>query len=260
MNATQSSSSRHISRTTVKRRLRESGLHGQIAARKLLLRRDNKQKRFVWAKKHKEWTLDQWKSVLWSDESKFEIFGSNRRVFVRRRKGERMDSTCLVPTVKHGGGGVMVWGCFAGDTVGDLFKIEGILNQHGYHSILQRHAIPSGLRLVGPSFIFQQDNDPKHTSRLCKGYLTKKESDGVLRQMTWPPQSPDLNPIEMDWGELDRRVKAKGPTSAKHLWELLQDYWKTISGDYLLKLIKRMPRVCKAVIRAKGGYFEETRI
>ncbi|XP_073538709.1 endonuclease V isoform X4 [Phyllobates terribilis] len=69
----------------------------------------------------------------------------------------------------------------------------------------------------------RQDNDPKHTSRLCKRYLTKEESDGVLRQMTWPPQSPDLNPIEMVWGELDRRVKAKGPTSAKHLWELLQD-------------------------------------
>ena len=245
INASQSSSNRHISTSTVQRRLRESGLHGRIAA---------------WAKKHEQWTLDQWKSVLWSDESKFEIFGSNRRVFVRRRKGERMDSTCLVPTVKHGGGGVMVWGCFAGDTVGDLFKIEGTLNQHGYHSILQRHAIPSGLRLVGRSFIFQQDNDPKHTSRLCKGYLTKKESDGVLRQMTWPPQSPDLNPIEMVWGELDRRVKAKGPTSAKHLWELLQDCWKTISGDYLLKLMERMPRVCKAVIRAKGGYFEETRI
>ena len=73
----------------------------------------------------------------------------------------------------------------------------------------------------------------------------------MLRQMTWPPQSPDLNPIEMVWGELDRRVKAKGPTSAKHLWELLQDCWKTISGDYLLKLIKRMPRVCEAVIKQK---------
>ncbi|CAJ0968734.1 unnamed protein product [Ranitomeya imitator] len=129
----------------------------------------------------------------------------------------------------------------------------GILNQQGYHSILQRHAIPSGLRLVGPSFIFQQNYDPKHTSRLCKGYLTKKESDGGATPDDLPPQSPDLNSIVMVWGELDRRVKAKGPTSAKHLWELLQDCWKTISGDYLLKLIMRMPRVCKAVIKAKAA-------
>ena len=48
---------------------------------------------------------------------------------------------------------------------------------------------------VGPSFVFQQDNDPKHTSRLCNGYLTKKESDGMMRQMTWPPQPLNLNPV-----------------------------------------------------------------
>jgi hypothetical protein len=53
-------------------------------------------------------TIMWWKSVLWSDESKFEMFGSNRRVFVRRRVGERMISACVVHTVKHGGGGVMV--------------------------------------------------------------------------------------------------------------------------------------------------------
>lgn len=71
------------------------------------------------------------------NESKFEIFGSNGRVFVRRREGERMGSACVVPTVKHRGEGVIVWGCFTGDTVGDLFKIQGTLNQHGYHGILQ---------------------------------------------------------------------------------------------------------------------------
>uniref|UniRef100_A0A4W5KUW6 Tc1-like transposase DDE domain-containing protein n=1 Tax=Hucho hucho TaxID=62062 RepID=A0A4W5KUW6_9TELE len=63
----------------------------------------------------------------------------------------------------------------------------------------------------------------QHTSRLCKGYLTKKESDGALHQMTWTPQSPDLNPIEMVWDELNRRVKEKQPTSAQHMWVLLQD-------------------------------------
>ena len=95
-------------------------------------------------------------------ESKLEISGSNLRVFVRRGVGERMMSACVFPTVKQGGGGVMVWGCFAGDTVCDLFRIQGTLNQHGYHSILQRYAIPSGLGLVGLSFVFQQDNDPTH--------------------------------------------------------------------------------------------------
>ncbi|CDQ96177.1 unnamed protein product [Oncorhynchus mykiss] len=67
----------------------------------------------------------------------------------------------------------------------------------------------------------------QHTSRLRKGYLIKKESDGVLHQMTWPPQSPDLNPIEM----LDRRVKEKQSRSAHHMWELLQDCWKSIPGE-----------------------------
>jgi hypothetical protein len=110
-------------------------------------------------------------------------------------------------------------------TLSDLFSIQGTLNQHGYHSILQQYTIPSGLRLLGLSFVFQQDNDPKSTPKLCKDYLTKKESDGMLHQMTWPPQSPNLNPIATVWYELDRRV------SAQHMWEVLQDCWKSIPGE-----------------------------
>ena len=80
----------------------------KIAAKKTLLKDTNKKKRLAWAKKHKQWTLDQWKYVLWSDESKLEMFGSNLCVFVRRGVCKLMISTCVVPTVKHGGGGVMV--------------------------------------------------------------------------------------------------------------------------------------------------------
>ena len=49
--------------------------------------------------------------------------------------------------------------------------------------------------------------------------------------MTWLPQSPDLNPLEMIWDELDRRVKEKLPTRAQHMWEVLQDCWKIIPGE-----------------------------
>ena len=81
--------------------------------------------------------------VLWTDKSKFEVFGSQGRAFVRCRKTENMLEECLTSAVKHGGGNVLVWGCFGGGKVGHLFRVKGILKKQGYHSILQRHAWPA---------------------------------------------------------------------------------------------------------------------
>ena len=74
--------------------------------------------------------------------------------------------------------------------------------------------------------------------------------------MTWPPQSPNLNPIEMVNDELDRRVKDKQPTSAQHMW----NSFKTVGKAFQVKLVERMPRAFKAVFKAKGGYFEVSKI
>ena len=73
INVSQSSSYRHISTSADQRRLCDSDLRGQIAAKKPLPKNTNNKKRLAWNKKHEQWTLDQWKSVLWSDESKFQI-------------------------------------------------------------------------------------------------------------------------------------------------------------------------------------------
>lgn len=211
----------------------------------------------AWARKYKPFSPKSWAKVLWSDESKFQVFGSSRRVYVRRQKNEKMLPACLVPTVKHGGGSVMVWGCFSRAGVGDLIKIEGIMRKEQYLKILEDNAVPSGLRLIGKKFVLQQDNDPKHTSKVCKGFVQQKEREGVLKNMEWPPQSPDLNPIELLWEELDRKVRQQCPTSKPALWKILQDSWKSIDDATISKLIDRMPRLCKAVVKANGGFFDE---
>lgn len=168
-----------ISVSTVKRRLLDAGFRGCIAVKKPLLRPTNKQKRLQWARLHENWTVSDWEKVLWSDESKFDLFGTKRRIYVRRQPGERFRNECLVPTVKHGGGSILVWGCFAGGKVGNLKRIDGIMKKEDYHQILQRHAIPSGNTLVGQGFWFQEDNDPKHSSNLCRNYLNVKEKQGM---------------------------------------------------------------------------------
>ena len=90
--------------------LAKHGLHGRRPCRKPLVSRKNRLKRLQFARRHRNWDQLQWGRVLWSDESKFNLFSSDGVQYVRRPVGQRYDSRYQVPTVKHGGGSVMVWG------------------------------------------------------------------------------------------------------------------------------------------------------
>ena len=104
----------HVHPSTVGRSLIRSGLHGRVAAKKPHLRHGNKAKRLNYAWKHRNWGAEKWQQVLWTDESKVEIFGRrSRRQSVRRRAGERYNNECLQATVKHGGGSLQDWGCIS---------------------------------------------------------------------------------------------------------------------------------------------------
>ena len=69
--------------------------------------------------------MDFWKRILWSDESKFNLFGTDGKVMVWREPREEFQPACTVPTVEHGGGNVKVWGCFAWNGIGNLAFIDG---------------------------------------------------------------------------------------------------------------------------------------
>lgn len=119
-----------VSTRTIRRKLNKSGLRGCVAAKKPLRTAKHRSNRLTWSKDRKDWTSQQWGQVLFSDESTFELI-PGRRVFVRRRKGEKYHHECVVSTVKHGGGKVMVWGCMAAGGVGTLKVVDGRLNAAG---------------------------------------------------------------------------------------------------------------------------------
>lgn len=78
-----------------------------------------------------------WDSILWPDESKFNLFGSDRHQIVWRQPHESMKPECLKPTVKYGGGSVMVWVCMASNGVGNLVQVDGIMYKEQYERILE---------------------------------------------------------------------------------------------------------------------------
>ena len=97
-----------VSKDTVKRRLRDAGLFGRRPVKKPWISEKNRKVRLQWAKDHLHWTTQQWAQVLWSDESKYLLIGTDGIKYVRRPKGTRFLPKYQVATVKHGGGSVMV--------------------------------------------------------------------------------------------------------------------------------------------------------
>ena len=181
---------------TIRNQAHEARLFGPVARKKLYVNKINRGKWLKFAKEMLEKLSSFWESVIWCDESKFNLFGSDGKVMVWRTLREEFDPKYTVPTVKHGGGSVIVWGCFTRRGVGKLYVLDRIMDRFYYRDILEQNLFPSIDHFkFGQQCHLMHDNDPKHSSGLDKDLLKQKRIQTLPRSSF----SPDLNPIENLW-------------------------------------------------------------
>lgn len=133
--------------------------------------------------------LSYWKRVIFSDESKFELISNKRRAFCWRLSYQAYNMGMVLGRVKHSKS-VMVWGCMSWYGPGVLVPIRGNMTSAMYIDIINDNIIRSATGMgIQNDFIFQQDNDPKHTANATKEYFLEVG----LEVLEWVSYSPDMN-------------------------------------------------------------------
>ncbi|KAI3360371.1 hypothetical protein L3Q82_002235 [Scortum barcoo] len=199
-------------RTTISAAIHQSGLYGREARPKPLLSKRHMAARLEFAKMHLKDSQTMRNKIL---------SGLMRQrlnslaalmpgvMHVWRKPGTAHHQANTIPTVKHGGGGsiTLLWGCFSVAGTGRLVRIEGKMNAAMYRDILDENLLQSTLDLrLGRRFIFQQDNDPKHTAKITKEWLQDNSWTGRRR-----PAQRDVCPLE------SKSLRADGQTIISRL-------------------------------------------
>ena len=133
---------------------------------------------------------------------------------VWRKPGTDNHLANTIPTMKHGGGIIVLWGCFSAGGTGRLVRVEAKISAAMYRDTLDENLLQTTLDLgLERRFIFQWDNGPEPTANITKQWL----QDNSVNVLEWASQSPDLNPIEHLWTDLKMAVHRR---SSSNLIEL----------------------------------------
>ncbi|KAL5525061.1 hypothetical protein ACEPAF_8930 [Sanghuangporus sanghuang] len=198
-----------LSTQTVRNHLRKAGMKAVAKKKKLKLTCKQKRDHYDFVIAHCYWTLEDWKKVVWSDETNINRIGSDSRQWIWKFAGQGLISKEVKELLKFGGGHVMVWGCMLWQGTGIACKIDRNMDKELYTQILEDE-LQGSLEHHGISInniIFQHDNNPKHTSKMATSWL----KDHGFEVLLWPAQSPDLDPLNTSGiMRMEAVIKAKG--------------------------------------------------
>jgi hypothetical protein len=248
-----------VSTRTVDRTLQAADLFGRVALKKRKFDEEEKRKRLAFAEGYKHWNEKEWERVLFADEAIIEGEGGVKegRQWVRRSRGmsEALKSENVHHSLPHPPQ-LQIWGCFAASGVGHCYIHNQTLDSKSFvRDILKTGHLVESVEFLFPESPRQQwyllhDNAPIHKSKLTLEYL---HNNGVT-VVDFPPYSPDLNPIENLWQNIERRVEQRGAITMDELQTAISEEWSNTPTELLRKLVHSMPQRCRDVIAMNGDH------
>lgn len=239
----------NVSVRTLSRRIHDDLQYLSYAARpKPVVTVAQQEKRLAFCDRTKDWTIDQWRGVLWSDESRFTVTASSQGRVYRRPGSDPLDPRYTAPAVRFPDS-LMVWGCFSYHGVGSLVVLpkNTTMNQGNYLELLCDH-LPGSFEKCQAS-TFMQDGAPCHTAKSVKQWL---RDCCVPFFEDWPANSPDLNPIENLWAIIKRELRSHDCSTVAKLQAALQYLWNTFTPQHLMVLADSLPARLEECRRRQG--------
>ena len=223
-----------VSSQTIQIELKRNQFHHERLKSTKAIRPQNKEKCLAFARKHVTWTKDQWSEVIFTDEKKWNLFGNDGYVstWVDNRSEYHRDD---VQRLRQS---VMTWGAISAEKGLVIVRIEEKIDGPTYCDMLENCFFDAAEVILPTKFLFQQDNASAHVCHHTTTYLESRE----ISVFPWPPQSPDLSPIEDIWGIVSEKVYKHGKTyqTKDDLWEAIAAAWDAIPRSTLQNLYKSM--------------------
>lgn len=211
------------------------------------------EERLGFAKTHLENDCALLSHVIWSDETKVRAHPRTGDITYWVHSSTRREDMPHNLMFHSGGISVMFWGCFSKLALGPLVVVEGNMDAKKYiqtlkDNLLNEYAIAK--KTTGEDWVFMQDNAPCHRAKSVVRFLRRNR----IKTLEWPPQSPDLNPIENLWSIIKREMKRKlgPPTTKDELIEQVFNVWESMDQSICGKLLDEYEKRLNAVLLPKG--------
>ncbi|CAC5392038.1 unnamed protein product [Mytilus coruscus] len=181
-----------------------------------MVRRANRPKRVDFCQ-HLIDENDDFADIIFSDESSIQTFQNKTNYYREKDSAPMVHGKPKHPLKVH------VWGAISRRGPSKLTIFEDIMEKEFFTNSILRDNLLSYVRVKFPDgHRFQQDNDPKHKSKMAKEFMN---DNGINWWNIWPSESPDLNPIEMVWNQMKRHVARVDPKTKEELVNTLQTFW-----------------------------------